>query len=80
MSFIKDDDFQIRFETLRTDGMIQVLAYDRATRQEVRLGYVRGADCQRSDGTWMASLPDQTVAEKVRTMVHQALNNIQDLT
>ena len=80
MSFIKDDDFQIRLETSGSGNMIQVMAYDRSTRQEVRLGHVQGAAIHHRDGNWVQDPPDQTVAEKVRTMVHQALNNIQDLT
>lgn len=79
MSFIKDDDLQIRVDVVN-DQIIAILAYDRRTKNIVRLGHVQGRQFTNKNGEWVSGPPDKYVADKVSQMVHRVLSDIQDLT
>ena len=78
MSFIKDDDLQIVME--EHNNMIQIYVYDRCDKSRVRLGHVQGNQHLNSNNEWVSATADMFIAEKVRTMIHKVLKDIQDLT
>lgn len=80
MPFRKDVGFQIKLKPHQS-GAIQILAYDRDTKQTVRLGFVQGHP-QASTKTHgvLFGPADSFVAEKIRTMIHRLLSDIQDLS
>ena len=79
MSFIKDDCLQIKLDHTLGNDMIHISAYDRTTKQEVRLGFVQGRQHTNSKGDWISDSPDTFVAEKIREMVHRLLSDVQAL-
>ena len=79
MSFLKDEDLQIKVE--KSGKLIHIYAYNKATKEKVRLGHVQGRQ-HVSDvkEIWVSDNPDPFIAEKVKLMVHRVLTDIQDLT
>lgn len=78
MSFLKDNDLQIKIE--KSGKLIHIYAYDKITGTKVRLGHVQGRQHTDINKVWTSDNPDPFIAEKVKLMVHRVLTDIQDLT
>ena len=78
MTFMRDDDLQFKLE--KSSGMIHIFAYDRSTKEKVRIGHVQGRQHYNKDNEWVSDRPDDFEATKVREMLNQTLKNVAELT